>query len=78
MSSAAEALTGAYREGDSGEYGRTGARGRYEQEAAAAYSGDSMPGGAGGYREERADPYEDEPTGVYRGGNLTSGFVSAA
>ena len=59
--------TGAHREADSGEYGRTGAHGRYEPEATAAYSGDSVPGGQGGYRGERADSYADEPTGVYRG-----------
>src|SRR5712691_1399407 len=67
-------VTGAYREGDSGEYGRTGAHGRYEPEATTAYSGDSMPGGPGGYREERAAPYEDEPTGVYHGDLLSEDY----
>jgi hypothetical protein len=37
------------------------------RETRAAHPDDSLPGGADGYRAERADRYEDEPTGVYHG-----------
>jgi hypothetical protein len=51
-----------------GGYGHTGAHGRHE-ETRAAYPDEGLPGG---YREERADPYQDEPpTGVYRGDPLS-------
>jgi hypothetical protein len=51
-------------------HGRTAAHGRYA-ETRAVYPDESLPGGAGGYREERGDPYHDEPpTGVYRGDPL--------
>ena len=50
---------------------RTGAHGRYE-ETRAVYPDDSLPGGPGGYREERGGTYGDEPpTGVYRGDLLS-------
>jgi hypothetical protein len=68
------AATGVYREASSGEYGRTGAHGRYEQETRGAYPDDSLPGGPGGYRAERGDAYEDEPTGVYRGDLLSPDY----
>ena len=68
------AATGGYREASSGEYGRTGAHGRYEQETRAAYPDDSLPGGRGGYRAEHGDAYEDEPTGVYRGDLLSPDY----
>ena len=52
-------------------YGRTAAHRRYE-ETRAAYPGEDLPGGAGGYREQRGDSYRDEPsTGVYRGDPLS-------
>ena len=58
--------------GYSGEYRRTGAHGRYdEEEARQGYGDASLPGG---YRGEPGNGYpapggyEDEPTGVYRGG----------
>ena len=52
-------------------YGRTGAHGRYE-ETRAVHPDEGMPGGAGGYREERGGSYRDEPpTGVYRGDLLS-------
>ena len=58
--------------GSPGGYVRTGAHGRYEQETRAVYPDDSLPGGPGGYREERGDKYSDEPpTGVYRGDLLS-------
>ena len=58
--------------GSPGGYVRTGAHGRYEQETRAVYPDDSLPGGPGGYREERGDKYSDEPpTGVYRGDRLS-------
>jgi hypothetical protein len=68
------AATGVYREASSGEYRRTGAHGRYEPETRPAYPDDSLPGGPGGYRAERGDAYEDEPTGVYRGDLLNEGY----
>jgi hypothetical protein len=68
------AATGVYREASSGEYRRTGAHGRYEPETRAAYPDDSLPGGPGGYRAERGDAYEDEPTGVYRGDLLSPDY----
>jgi len=61
-----------FRAGSPGGYARTGAHGRYEQETRAVYPDDSLPGGPGGYREERGDKYSDEPpTGVYRGDLLS-------
>jgi hypothetical protein len=52
-------------------YGRTAAHGRYE-ETRAVYRAEGLPGGGGGYREERGDSYGDEPpTGVYRGDPLS-------
>jgi hypothetical protein len=58
--------------GSPGGYVPTGAHGRYEQETRAVYPDDSLPGGPGGYREERGDRYSDEPpTGVYRGDLLS-------
>jgi hypothetical protein len=68
------AATGVYREASSGEYRRTGAHGRYEPETRPAYPDDSLPGGPGGYRAERGDAYEDEPTGVYRGDLLSPDY----
>jgi len=52
-------------------YRRTAAHGRHE-ETRAIYPGEGIPGGAGGYREEREGSYGDEPlTGVYRGDGLS-------
>ena len=52
-------------------YGRTAEHGRYE-ETRAVYPDEGLPGGVGGYREERGDSYRDEPpTGVYRGDPLS-------
>jgi hypothetical protein len=52
-------------------YGRTAAHGRYA-ETRAVYPGEDLPGGVGGYPEERGDSYRDEPpTGVYRGDPLS-------
>jgi hypothetical protein len=53
-----------------GEYGRAAAPGSYE-ETRAVRPGDSHPGG---YRGEHGDSYEDEPTGVYRGGLLNEDY----
>jgi len=72
-----EPATAAYREDQSGEYRRTGAHGRYEDDARRAHRDDSPPGG---YRGEPGSGhpapggYEDEPTGVYRGDPLSRGY----